>query len=207
MLPTGWPLPRIVGLLGPRRVGKDTIASALHDAAGYQRIALATPLLTLATTLWPDGFPRTVMTDLGGTIRAHDPLALIHAVTRVLTAAPADQRWVVTDLRLPLELATFRALFGPEFAAIALTAESTIRAERIAHSHRADGLRETPSSDQDITETWVATPPADVNAIWDTSDVTGPHPSAVWFSRFRDPQWWADHPIVRPAAHGILRSS
>ena len=204
---TPWPLPRIIGLIGPRRVGKDTIATALHDAADYQPLALATPLLTLVTTLWPDGFPRTAMTDLGATIRARDPLALIHVVTRTITAAPANQRWVITDIRLPLEYTTFRTTFGSAFAAIAVTADPAIRAVRIAESHRSDGLRETPTSGQDITETWGSTPPADVNAVWDTSDVTGPHPSTVWFSRFRDPQWWAAHPVAPSVSHGILRSS
>ncbi len=46
-----WPLPPIIALRGPRCAGKDTIVHALTTVAGYRRIAIATPLLTLAQTL------------------------------------------------------------------------------------------------------------------------------------------------------------
>ena len=192
-----WPLPRIVGLIGPRRVGKDTLAQVLEATEDYHPIALATPLMTLGTTLWPSGFPRNAITTLGAAVRSQDPHALIAVVLRTIAASSSDQRWVITDIRLPLEYATFRAAWGPDFAAIAITADPAVRAQRIAQSHRADGLQETPTSGNDVTETWAATPPEDVDGIWDTSDVPPTDPFSTWAFRLHHSVWWTHHPLQR----------
>jgi len=197
-IPWTWPLPRILGLCGPRRAGKDTIARVLVQTEDYQPITLATPLMTLAHQLWPDGFPRDAVQDLGATIRRQDPLALIHVVTRTINQSAPTNRWVITDIRLPLEWETFRSTYGADFAGIYVTASPAVRQHRIATSHRADGLRETPTSGQDVTEQWVDHPPVDADAIWDTTDIPTDHPELTWATRLHDPAWWAQHPLPYP---------
>lgn len=190
-----WPLPRLIGLCGPRRAGKDTIAEVLSATEAYHPIALATPLKTLAETLWPQGFPRDAVQALGATVRAQDAAALIQVVVRTIHAAPPSQRWVITDLRMPHELAQFQATFRDEFAAIAITARPDILAQRIAQSTRPDALQETRSSGTDITEQWAQQIPDAVQAVWDTSDVAPADPFSAWALRLHSGAWWASHPL------------
>lgn len=196
-IPWTWPLPRIIGLCGPRRAGKDTIARVLVQTEDYQPLTLATPLMALAQQLWPDGFPRDAVQALGATIRAHDPLALIHVITRIIDQSNPTARWIITDIRLPLEWKTFRTTYGAGFAGIHVTASLATRRQRIAASHRTDGLRETATSGQDVTEQWVDQPPPDAEAIWDTTETPPDHAEPIWTQRLHDPAWWAQHPLAR----------
>ena len=127
----------LVGLMGRKRSGKDSFASALIEDHGFARVAFADPLkaallrfdplmptMTGAERLssivashgWEvaKSYPavRKALQDYGVVIREEvDPEAWIRAAWRRIVAAPS-QHVVVTDVRFPNEVAFIRSQGG-----------------------------------------------------------------------------------------------
>lgn len=179
--------PQVIALVGQRGSGKDTVADALIRAGHYHRLSLADPLKSLAATLWPDGFPREALQQLGATRAAVDPAALANRCVRGIKAAGPQVRWVIPDLRRPAEVAALRAALGSQLAVWWVWAPSRVRDTRITARIRPDGLHETAASAADPTETLAAFPVALCDAIWDNSRTT-PNPVDTWAA------WFTAHP-------------
>lgn len=116
-------LPRIIGLSGKKRHGKDTLGAQLARL-GYRRAAFAdalyaevsdktgVPLRVLCDPELKDAplhelggrSPRAVLQEYGMARRAADPEYWVRQVKHLVETAPAP-RWVITDVRLPNEAA------------------------------------------------------------------------------------------------------
>ncbi len=121
---TNPPWPRVIGLSAKKRHGKDTLGQLLKPY-GYRRIAFADALYAeVATRVGVpvdvlknahfkerpmarlDGrSPRAVLQEYGMAKRQEDPDYWIRQVEQALRAASPQQRWVITDVRLPNEAA------------------------------------------------------------------------------------------------------
>lgn len=133
----------IIGLSGPAGCGKDTLADALCDQAGFTRIALATPIKAMLEALYTHiGVPAGAWTARDKKETAHPMLGVSyremmqtlgtewaqHVLGRrhFLTAIAHDKiaaqigegtkRIVVTDIRFPHEAEWLRSIGGKLWA-------------------------------------------------------------------------------------------
>lgn len=120
---------KLIGLAGPARAGKDTVANILADYKGYQTYALATPLRRALTQLLPpktgskyftDEFKTTEIPRLGRSLRyclqtlgtewgrtlIHTDLWLMHLddqISALKEYVPESPGLVVSDVRFDNE--------------------------------------------------------------------------------------------------------
>ncbi len=114
--------PCLIGLSAKKRHGKDTLAALLCKVHGYRRIAFADALYREVSDLYgvsveflqnPDTketplpelgglSPRRALQDHGMRRRGENAEYWVRQVADVIAASPED-RWVVTDVRLPNE--------------------------------------------------------------------------------------------------------
>ena len=131
-------------IVGAAGAGKDTLAGWIQEDFGTRPIGFADPLRLFLRALLGPGKHREAAQAIGDVIRAADPDAFVRLARR---RAARTRRYVITDARLPRELAAF-----PEALTIGLSAPAEIRAARLA---RRDGSRYQPLNH--VTETWVET--------------------------------------------------
>lgn len=121
-------LPRIVGLSGYARSGKDTVANYLVEHHGYRRVAFADTLKRFVASIYPDIGSRV---EAVGWEAAKEQLEVRQALQRVGTLArhhihpdiwvmpllpnlsDPDARLVVSDVRFPNEAAFVQNQGGP----------------------------------------------------------------------------------------------
>ena len=125
-------LPRIIGLAGKARSGKNTVAQHLARRFGYQEIAFADPLKAAAGEIFGlndaqlygadkervDAFwgetPRAILQKLGTDClrNGYASDVWVRALQRRISFVPEEVRSVVTDVRFPNEAVALRAWGG-----------------------------------------------------------------------------------------------
>ncbi len=125
-------LPRIIALGGRAGVGKDTLASEMRRRARYQPIAFATPLYEIIarqygvtisflhnrnskerpSPLFGGTSPRRRLQAAGDALRKRDGEDVLIRQLCVRIEAEPSVRFVITDLRLPMEADAVRAMGG-----------------------------------------------------------------------------------------------
>jgi adenylate kinase family enzyme len=131
-------------IVGAAGAGKDTLAGWIQEDFGTRPIGFADPLRLFLRILLGPGKHREAAQAIGDVVRAGDPEAFVRLARR---RAARARRYVITDARLPRELAAF-----PDALRIGIRASESVRAERLA---RRDGSRYQPL--HHVTETWVET--------------------------------------------------
>jgi cytidylate kinase len=116
-------------LVGPAGAGKDTVAAWIARDFSADCLGFADPLRTFVAGLLGPGKHRAALQAIGEALRAENPLVLVEEAQRQVAFRP---RWVITDARLPQELAGF-----PDALTVAVTAPEALRVERLA---RRDGV-------------------------------------------------------------------
>lgn len=95
-------------MIGPAGSGKDTLAHWISQDFGTTAIGFADPIRAFLTQLLGPGKHRAAAQQIGDVLRESQPEVLIrHAQTRLASRS----RWVITDTRLPEELAAFPKAF------------------------------------------------------------------------------------------------
>ncbi|MGC8489529.1 MAG: hypothetical protein ACP5QO_15115 [Clostridia bacterium] len=131
-------------IVGAAGAGKDTLAGWIQEDFGTRPIGFADPLRLFLRVLLGPGKHREAAQAIGDIVRGVDPDAFVRLARH---RAARAQRYVITDARLPRELAAF-----PEALTIGLAASPLVRAGRLA---RRDGAVCQPL--HPVTETWVDT--------------------------------------------------
>ena len=131
-------------IVGAAGAGKDTLASWIQEDFGARPIGFADPLRLFLRVLLGLGKHREAAQTIGDVIRSVDPDAFVRLARH---RAARARRYVITDARLPRELAAF-----PDALTIGLAASPAVRAARLA---QRDGSRYQPL--HHVTETWVDT--------------------------------------------------
>lgn len=111
----------IVGAAGS---GKDTLVGWIRNDFGVTPIGFADPIRVFLRLLLGPGKHRATAQAIGDAIRAADPLAFVRLAQR---RAHRSRRFVITDARLPQELAAFG-----EALRIGIDVPESFRAERLA---------------------------------------------------------------------------
>ena len=111
----------IVGAAGS---GKDTLAAWITRDFGATPIGFADPIRAFVQDLLGPGKHRAAAQAIGDAIRAEDPTAFIR---RAQERAAQTPRYLLTDARLPAELAAF-----PDALSIGLVCPTAERARRLA---------------------------------------------------------------------------
>ena len=111
----------IVGAAGS---GKDTLVGWIRDDFGVTPIGFADPIRVFLRLLLGPGKHRAAAQAIGDAVRAADPLAFVRLAQR---RAHRSRRFVITDARLPQELAAFG-----DALRIGLDAPADLRAQRLA---------------------------------------------------------------------------
>jgi cytidylate kinase len=110
-------------LVGPAGAGKDTVAAWIAQDFSADCLGLADPLRTFVAGLLGPGKHRAALQAIGEALRAENPLVLVQAAQRRVAGRP---RWVITDARLPQELAGF-----PGALTVAISAPLALRITRL----------------------------------------------------------------------------
>lgn len=111
----------IVGAAGS---GKDTLAAWIARDFGTTPIGFADPIRAFVQDLLGPGKHRATAQAIGDAVRAADPEAFIR---RAHERAAQVARYLITDARLPAELAAF-----PDALSIGLVCPAAVRARRLA---------------------------------------------------------------------------
>lgn len=123
--------PRLIGLCGRSGAEKDVVASHLAERHGFRRAAVADHLKDIAglafdlsrKQLWGDQrnvvddrwgkTPRAIYQELGDSLRAIHPDALLHSWRGTIASVLEDGHLVIVpDVRMPAEVAALRELGG-----------------------------------------------------------------------------------------------
>lgn len=131
-------------IVGAAGAGKDTLAGWIQEDFGARPIGFADPLRLFLRVLLGPGKHREAAQTIGDVIRSVDPDAFVRLARH---RAARARRYVITDARLPRELAAF-----PDALTIGLAAPPAVRAARLA---QRDGSAYQPL--HHVTETWVDT--------------------------------------------------
>ena len=119
--------PELIALAGLAGCGKDSAADYLQRATGYRKIAFADPIREVAARLYdlteaqmsdrsikeitlPEWglSPREIMQSIGDFGRSIHPDTWIRALHRRIETQPEHSGWIITDVRMPREIASIR---------------------------------------------------------------------------------------------------
>lgn len=116
----------VIGLVGKRCSGKDTVSQHLAKAHGFKTLDYTRDVL--APVLREQGKPitRESLVSLATEMRKHGEDAL----TRKLCEKTSEGNWVVSGVRFPAEVSRFKQEFGDSFILIAVEADARKRHER-----------------------------------------------------------------------------
>lgn len=160
----------VLGIVGAKRAGKDTVASVLVTDLSFHRLAFADALKAIAYDLDPllwanpserlaqlvdeDGWEaaknwpavRTLLQRLGVAVRDHvHPDAWVSIVARQIDENPFTH-YVVTDVRFPNEVEAIRSRGGQ----IVRVRRPEVEAESIADTHVSERLWQEVEPDVEV---------------------------------------------------------